>query len=307
MEIIIILFGLMLFVVIILSLVFLTYNHFVQYFLLKPFHHGFLRTLKRTWWTSILWASVIISSLFSILPDLPDSMITRILVTLLILAVLFGINALNQKRMISEEGAKANYFKKSMIASFGVSFLIIIITFITSFPHKIITVTDKAKFLTHIDFISRCNTTLKSLNERGITKGDILHAFYSENEMELVAFIQLSPSDRIELMKRFKFERIDTSKMDSYHFNIMNNDIKSAVDPIGIQTISPKTIGLDNIYQFFRPNAAISMNLASSYEFGESFPLKCDEYSIHYCYVQMIFDTKSNILLLVESIHNDGP
>ena len=307
MEIIIILFGLMLFVVIILSLVFLTYNHFVQYFLLKPFHHGFLRTLKRTWWTSILWASVIISSLFSILPDLPDSMITRILVTLLILAVLFGINALNQKRMISEEGAKAKYFKKSMIASFGVSFLIIIITFIVNFPNKIITVSDKAKFVTHIDFISSCNTTLKYLNERGISKGNLLHAFYNEDEMQLVAFIQLSPADRIELMKQFKFEKIDTSKMDSYDFNIMNNDIKSAVEPIGIQTVLPKRIGLDNIYQFSRPNAAISINMASSFEFGESFPLKCDKYLEHYCYVEMIFDTKSNILLLVESIHNDGP
>jgi hypothetical protein len=234
-------------------------------------------------------------------------MITRILVTLLILAVLFGINALNQKRMISEEGAKKDYFKKSMIASFGVSFLIIIITFIVYFPHKIITVTDKAKFLTHIDFISSCNTTLKSLNERGIANGDLLHAFYNEDEMELVGFIQLSPADRIELMKQFKFEKIDTSQMDSYYFNIMNNEIKSAVDPIGIQTISPKRIGLDNIYQFSRPNVAISMNMSSSYKFGDSFPLKCDKYLEHYCYVEMIFDTKSNILLLVESIHNDGP
>jgi len=234
-------------------------------------------------------------------------MITRILVTLLFLAVLFGINALNQKRMISEEGAKKDYFKKSMIASFGVSFLIIIITFIVNFPHKLITVSDKAKFVTHIDFISSCNTTLKSLNERGISKGNLLHAFYNEDEMELVAFIQLSPADRIELMKQFKFEKIDTSQMDSYYFNIMNNDIKSAVDPIGIQTISPKRIGLDNIYQFSRPNVAISMNMASSYEFGESFPLKCDECSEQYCYVEMIFDTKSSILLLVESIHNDGP
>jgi hypothetical protein len=95
--------------------------------------------------------------------------------------------------------------------------------------------------------------------------------------------------------------------MDSYDFNIMNNDIKSAVEPIGIQTVLPKRIGLDNIYQFSRPNAAISINMASSFEFGESFPLKCDKYLEHYCYVEMIFDTKSNILLLVESIHNDGP
>ena len=234
-------------------------------------------------------------------------MITRILVTLLFLAVLFGINTLNQKRMNSEDGTNRDYFKKSMIASFGVSFLIIIITFIVYFPHKIISVTDKAKFFKHIDFISSCNTTLKSLNERGIANGDLLHAFYNEDEMELVAFIQLSPSDRIELMKRFKFKRIDTSKMDSYYFNIMNNDIKSAFTPINIQTISPKRIGLDNIYQFSRPNVAISMNLASSYEFGESFPLKCNECSEQYCYVEMIFDTKSNILLLVENIQNNGP
>jgi hypothetical protein len=234
-------------------------------------------------------------------------MFTRILVTLLFLAVLFGINALNQKRMISEEGAKKDYFKKSMIASFGVSFLIIIITFIVNFPNKIITVSDKAKFVTHFDFISSCNTTLKYLNERGFSKGDLLHAFYNENEMELVAFIQLSPADRIELMQQFKFEKIDTSKMDSYDFNIMNNDIKSAVDPIGIQTISPKRIGLHDIYQFSRSNAAVLMNMSSSYKFGDSFPLKCDKYLEHYCYVEMIFDTKSNILLLVESIHNDGP
>ena len=299
-------FGLMLLVVI-PSLVFLTYNHFIQYFLLKPSHHGFLKTLKKTWWTSILWVLIIFGSFITLSGFLPDSMITRILVTLLILAVLFGIIALNQKRLISEEGAKKDYFKKSMIASFGVSFLIIIITFIVNFPHKLITVSDKAKFVTHIDFISSCNTTLKYLNERGISKGNLLHAFYNEDEMELVAFIQLSPADRIELMKQFKFEKIDTSKMDSYHFNIMNNDIKSAVDPIGIQTISPKRIGLDNIYQFSRPNVAISMNMASSYEFGESFPLKCDECSEQYCYVEMIFDTKSNILVLVESIRNDGP
>jgi hypothetical protein len=306
MEIVNVFFGLMLLVVI-PSLVFLTYNHFIQYFLLKPSHHGFLKTLKKTWWTSILWVLIIFGSFITLSGFLPDSMITRILVTLLILAVLFGINALNQKRMISEEGAKKDYFKKSMIASFGVSFLIIIITFIVYFPHKIITVTDKAKFLTHIDFISSCNTTLKSLNERGIANGDLLHAFYNEDEMELVGFIQLSPADRIELMKQFKFEKIDTSQMDSYYFNIMNNEIKSAVDPIGIQTISPKRIGLDNIYQFSRPNVAISMNMSSSYKFGDSFPLKCDKYLEHYCYVEMIFDTKSNILLLVESIHNDGP
>ena len=302
MEIVNVFFGLILLVVI-PSLIFLTYNHFVQYLLLKPSHLGFLKTLKKTWWTSILWVLVIFGS-FITLSILPDSMITRILVTLLFLAVLFGINALNQKRMISEEGAKKDYFKKSMIASFGVSFLIIIITFIVNFPHKLITVSDKAKFVTHIDFISSCNTTLKYLNERGISKGNLLHAFYNEDEMELVAFIQLSPADRIELMKQFKFEKIDTSKMDSYDFNIMNNDIKSAVDPIGIQTISPKRIGLDNIYQFSRPNVAISMNMASSYEFGESFPLKCDECSEQYCYVEMIFDTKSNILLLVENINN---
>ena len=125
--------------------------------------------------------------------------------------------------------------------------------------------------------------------------------------MELVAFIQLSPADRIELMKQFKFERIDTSKMDSYYFNIMNNEIKSAVDPIGIQTISPKRIGLHDIYQFSRPNAAISIDMASSYQFGESFPLKCDQFPEHYSYVQMIFDTKSNILMLVEEINHDGP
>ena len=302
----IVLLYLLLLFIIIPSFFFIAYNHIVQYFLLKPFHSGFLRTLKRTWWISVLWASVIIYS-FYILSDLSDSMITRISVTLLIIAFLFLINVLNQKRMISEEGAKKDYFKKSMIASFGVSFLIIIITFIVNFPNKIITVSDKAKFVTHFDFISSCNTTLKYLNERGISKGNLLHAFYNEDEMELVAFIQLSPADRIELMKQFKFEKIDTSKMDSYDFNIMNNDIKSAVDPIGIQTISPKRIGLDNIYQFSRPNVAISMNMASSYEFGESFPLKCDECSEQYCYVEMIFDTKSNILVLVESIRNDGP
>jgi len=305
MEIVNVFFGLILLVVI-PSLIFLTYNHFVQYFLLKPSHLGFLKTLKKTWWTSILWVLVIFGS-FITLSILPDSMITRILVTLLFLAVLFGINALNQKRMISEEGAKKDYFKKSMIASFGVSFLIIIITFIVNFPNKIITVSDKAKFVTHFDFISSCNTTLKYLNERGISKGNLLHAFYNEDEMELVAFIQLSPADRIELMKQFKFEKIDTSKMDSYDFNIMNNDIKSAVDPIGIQTISPKRIGLHDIYQFSRSNAAVLMNMSSSYKFGDSFPLKCDKYLEHYCYVEMIFDTKSNILLLVESIHNDGP
>jgi len=305
MEIVNVFFGLILLVVI-PSLIFLTYNHFVQYLLLKPSHLGFLKTLKKTWWTSILWVLVIFGS-FITLSILPDSMITRILVTLLFLAVLFGINALNQKRMISEEGAKKDYFKKSMIASFGVSFLIIIITFIVNFPHKLITVSDKAKFVTHIDFISSCNTTLKYLNERGISKGNLLHAFYNEDEMELVAFIQLSPADRIELMKQFKFEKIDTSKMDSYDFNIMNNDIKSAVDPIGIQTISPKIIGLHDIYQFSRSNAAVLMNMSSSYKFGDSFPLKCDKYLEHYCYVEMIFDTKSNILLLVESIHNDGP
>ena len=305
MEIVNVFFGLILLVVI-PSLIFLTYNHFVQYFLLKPSHLGFLKTLKKTWWTSILWVLVIFGS-FITLSILPDSMITRILVTLLFLAVLFGINALNQKRMISEEGAKKDYFKKSMIASFGVSFFIIIITFIVNFPHKLITVSDKAKFVTHIDFISSCNTTLKYLNERGISKGNLLHAFYNEDEMELVAFIQLSPADRIELMKQFKFEKIDTSKMDSYDFNIMNNDIKSAVDPIGIQTISPKRIGLHDIYQFSRSNAAVLMNMSSSYKFGDSFPLKCDKYLEHYCYVEMIFDTKSNILLLVESIHNDGP
>ncbi len=305
MEIVNVFFGLILLVVI-PSLIFLTYNHFVQYLLLKPSHLGFLKTLKKTWWTSILWVLVIFGS-FITLSILPDSMITRILVTLLFLAVLFGINALNQKRMISEEGAKKDYFKKSMIASFGVSFLIIIITFIVNFPHKLITVSDKAKFVTHIDFISSCNTTLKYLNERGISKGNLLHAFYNEDEMELVAFIQLSPADRIELMKQFKFEKIDTSKMDSYDFNIMNNDIKSAVDPIGIQTISPKRIGLHDIYQFSRSNAAVLMNMSSSYKFGDSFPLKCDKYLEHYCYVEMIFDTKSNILLLVESIHNDGP
>jgi hypothetical protein len=305
MEIIIVFFYLLL-IIIIPSLVFLTYNHFVQYFLLKPSHHGFLKTLRKTWLTSILWVLVIFGSFFT-LSILPDSMITRILVTLLFLAVLFGINTLNQKRMYSEEGTNRDYFKKSMIASFGVSFLILIITFIVNFPHKIISVTDKAKFFTHIDFISSCNTTLKSLNERGIANGNLLQAFYNEDEMELVAFIQLSPSDRIELMKRFKFKIIDTSKMDSYYFNIMNNDIKSAVTPINIQTISPKRIGLHDIYQFSRPNAAISMNLASSYEFGESFPLKCEQFSEHHCYVQMIFDTKSNILMLVEEINFNGP
>jgi hypothetical protein len=87
----------------------------------------------------------------------------------------------------------------------------------------------------------------------------------------------------------------------------MNNEIKSAVDPIGIQTISPKRIGLHDIYQFSRPNAAISIDMASSYQFGESFPLKCDQFSEHYSYVQMIFDTKSNILMLVEEINHDGP
>lgn len=305
MEIIIVFFYLLL-LIIIPSLVFLTYNHFVQYFLLKPSHHGFLKTLRKTWWTSILWVLVIFGSFFT-LSILPDSMITRILVTLLFLAVLLGINTLNQKRMNLEEGTNRDYFKQSMIASFGVSFLILIITFIVNFPHKIISVTDKAKFFTHIDFISSCNTTLKSLNERGIANGDLLQAFYNADEMELVAFIQLSPSDRIELMKRFKFKIIDTSKMDSYYFNIMNNDIKSAVTPINIQTISPKRIGLHDIYQFSRPNASISMNLSSSYEFGESFPLKCDQFSEHYCYVQMIFDTKSNILMLVEEINFNGP
>jgi hypothetical protein len=209
--------------------------------------------------------------------------------------------------MNSEEVANTDYFKKSMIASFGVSFLIIMIMFIFYFPNKIISVTDKAKFYTHIDFVSSCNTTLKSLNERGIAKGDLLHAFYNEDAVKLVAFIQLSPADRIELMKQFKFEKIHTSKMDSYDFNIINNDIKSAVDPIGIQTISPKEIGQNNIYQFSRPNASISMDMASSYQFGESFPLKCDEFSDQYCYVQMIFDTKSNILMLVEEIHYNGP
>jgi hypothetical protein len=288
------------------SLVFLIYNHFVQFFLLKPLHYGFLKTLKKTWWISFFWTIVIIGSFFT-LAILPDSMITRILVTLLILAILFGIHVLNQKRMNSEEVANTDYFKKSMIASFGVSFLIIMIMFIFYFPNKIISVTDKAKFYTHIDFVSSCNTTLKSLNERGIAKGDLLHAFYNEDAVKLVAFIQLSPADRIELMKQFKFERIDTTKMDSYHFNIMNNDITSAVDPIGIQTISPKEIGQNNIYQFSRPNASISMDMASSYQFGESFPLKCDEFSDQYCYVQMIFDTKSNILMLVEEIHYNGP
>ena len=306
MEIVNVFFGLILLVVIVLSLVFLTYNHFVQYFLLKPSHHGFLKTLKKTWWISILWTLVMIGSTYSFF-ILSDSIILRISATLFFLVVLFGINALNQKRMISEEGAKKDYFKKSMIASFGVSFLIIIITFIVNFPNKIITVSDKAKFVTHIDFISSCNTTLKYLNERGFSKGDLLHAFYNEDEMELVAFIQLSPADRIELMQQFKFEKIDTSIMDSYHFNIMNNDIKSAVDPIGIQTISPKRIGLHDIYQFSRSNAAVLMNMSSSYKFGDSFPLKCDKYLEHYCYVEMIFDTKNNILLLVESIHNDGP
>lgn len=305
MEIVTSFFVLML-LIIIPFLVFLTYNHFVQYFLLKPSHHGFLKTLRKTWWTSILWVLIIFGS-FLTLAILPDSMIYRILVTFLFLAVLFGISTLNQKQMNSEEGINRDYFKKSMIASFGLSFLIIIITFILFFPHKIISVTDKAKFFTHIDFLSSCNNTLKSLNERGIANGDLLHAFYNEEKMELVAFIQLIPSDRIELMKRFKFKRIDTSKMDSYHFNIMNNDIKSAVTNINIQSISPKNIGLDDIYQFSRPNAVISMNLASSYEFGESFPLKCDQFSEHYCYVQMIFDTKSNILMLVEEIYHDGP
>ena len=305
MELAVVFFGLILLVVI-PSFLFLTFNHFVQFFLLKPLHHGFLKTLKKTWWISIFWTLAIIGS-FIILSILPDSMITRILVTLLILAVLFGINALNQRLFYSEEGTNKDYFKKSMIASFGVSFLTIIIIFIPNIPHKIIPVNEKAKFFTHIDFISSCNTTLKSLNERGIANGDLLHAIYNEDEMELVAFIQLSPADRIELMKQFKFEKIDTSKMDSYYFNIMNNEIKSAVDPIGIQTISPKRIGLDNIYQFSRPNVAISMDIASSYQFGESFPMKCDEFSEHHCYVQMIFDTKSNILMLVEEINHDGP
>ncbi len=296
----------MLFVVIILSLVFLLYNHFVQYFLLKPFHHGFLRTLKRTWWTSILWASVIISSLFSILPDLPDSMITRILVTLLILAVLFGINALNQKRMISEEGAKANYFKKSMIASFGVSFLIIIITFIVNFPNKIITVSDKAKFLTHINFRTTCDSTgtLKSLNEFCISKDNLMYGLYNENNLELVAFIQLSPSNRMELLKRFKFDKIDTSKMDLFSFYAMDNKIKNTVTPIGIQTVIPKRVGLQDIFQYSRPNTSISMSMASSYIFKESFSLVCDGVSEGDCSVQMIFDTKSNILLLVEEVNH---
>jgi hypothetical protein len=305
MEVAILIFGLIL-IVIVPSLVFLSYNHIVQYFLLKPTHHGFLRTLKRTWWTSILWVLSITSS-FYILFTLPDSMIIRISVTLLIIAVLLGITILNQWRMNSEDGAKRNYFNKSMIASFGVSFLIIIITFIGSIPHKIIPVTDKAKFFTNIDFISSCNPSLKLLNERGIAKGNLLYALYNEDDMELVAFIQLSPSDRKDMMNRFKFERIDTSKMDSYHLNVMDNDINNAVTPLSIQSIYPKRIGLQNIFQFSHPNNVISMNMESSNLFEESFPLKCNEFSEHYCYVQMIFDTKSNILLLVEDIRRDGP
>ena len=302
MELAVVTFGLILLLVI-PSLLFLTFNHFVQFFLLKPLHHGFLKTLKKTWWISIFWTLVIIGS-FITFWRLPDSMITRILVTLLILAVLLGINALNQKRMNSEEGINRDYFRKSLITSFGVSFLIIMSIFIPTIPHKIIPVTDKAKFLTHLEFYSSCNNTIKSLNERGIAKGDLLHAFYNEDDEELVAFIHLSPSERIELMNRFKFERIDTSKMGSYHFNIMNNEIKSAVTPIDIQTISPKRISQDNIYQFALSNAAISMNLASSYEFGES--LNCDQLGDGSVYLQMIFDTKSNILMLVEEFSGIG-
>ena len=219
-------FGLMLLVVI-PSLVFLTYNHFIQYFLLKPSHHGFLKTLKKTWWTSILWVLIIFGSFITLSGFLPDSMITRILVTLLILAVLFGIIALNQKRLISEEGAKKDYFKKSMIASFGVSFLIIIITFIVYFPNKIISVTDKAKFLTQIDFITTCDPALNSLNEFCISNGNLMYGLYNENNRQIVAFIQLTPSNRMELLKRFKFEKIDTSKMDSYSFYAMENKIKN--------------------------------------------------------------------------------
>jgi len=234
-------------------------------------------------------------------------MITRISATLLIIAVLFGINTLNQRRMNSEEGAKMNYFNKSMIASFGVSFLIIIITFIANIPHKIIPVNDKAKFFTNIDFISSCNPTLKLLNERGIAKGDLLYALYNKDNRELVAFIQLSPSDRKDLMKRFKFERIDTSKIDSYFLNVMGNVINNSITTLGIQTIYPKIIGLQDIFQFSSLNTAISMNMESSYLFEESFSLECNEFSEHHCYVQMIFDTKSNTLLLVEEINYNGP
>ena len=293
-------FGLMLLVVI-PSLVFLTYNHFIQYFLLKPSHHGFLKTLKKTWWTSILWVLVIFGS-FITLSILPDSMITRILVTLLFLAVLFGINALNQKRMISEEGAKKDYFKKSMIASFGVSFLIIIITFIVYFPNKIISVTDKAKFLTQIDFITTCDPALNSLNEFCISNGNLMYGLYNENNRQIVAFIQLTPSNRMELLKRFKFEKIDTSKMDSYSFYAMENKIKNTVAPIGIQTVIPKRVGLQDVFEFSQSNTAISMNIGSSFHFKQTFYLICDGVSQRDCSVQMIFDTKSNILLLVEDV-----
>ena len=299
----IVLLYLLLLFIIIPSFFFIAYNHIVQYFLLKPFHSGFLRTLKRTWWISVLWASVIIYS-FYILSDLSDSMITRISVTLLIIAFLFLINVLNQKRMISEEGAKKDYFKRSMIASFGVSFVIIMIPFIGNIPHKIIPVSDKAIFLKNINFISSCNSTLKLLNERGIVKGNLMYGLYNKNNMELAAFIQLSPTDRKDLMNSFKFEKIDTSKMDSYFLNVMDNNIYNSVTSVGIQTILPKRIGLQDIFQFSRYNTSISMSMASSYMFEESFPLKCNEFSESHCNVHMIFDTKSNILLLVENINN---
>ena len=46
------------------------------------------------------------------------------------------------------------------------------------------------------------------------------------------------------------------------------------------------------------------MNLASSYEFGES--LNCDQLGDGSVYLQMIFDTKSNILMLVEEFSGIG-
>jgi len=297
----IVLFGLILFVVIILSLVFLTFNHIVQYFILKPSHYSYLRIVKKTWWTSILWTLVMIGSTYS-LSILSDSIIFRISATLLFLAVLFGINALNQKRIISEDGAKNDYFKKSMIASFGVSFLIIIITFIVYFPNKIISVTDKAKFLTQIDFITTCDPALNSLNEFCISNGNLMYGLYNENNRQIVAFIQLTPSNRMELLKRFKFEKIDTSKMDSYSFYAMENKIKNTVAPIGIQTVIPKRVGLQDVFEFSQSNTAISMNIGSSFHFKQTFYLICDGVSQRDCSVQMIFDTKSNILLLVEDV-----
>jgi hypothetical protein len=283
---------------------FIKYIFYNLYFKLDKITYRGL--IKKSWLFSFLWLILIFISLI-VLEAITDNLFIRIIVSFGFISIILLINYLNLKKIEPINSINKKAFVNFYAVNFSISIIVIVAFFCLYFPNEIIKLNTISDFNKKLNHIYTSNSELKKINEDIQKSKNVLFAKYNKTEEKITIIIKLENDYEKKLFSKIGLNKITKQYLDTNYISLNDEELKNPTKKIGMDNFKTNRIGQSIIYTFRTKNPSFLVDFKTSYHYNEIVSLNNNEFSDHYCNVDVFYDSKSKCLVLVEEINSDGP